>query len=916
MKLLRYLVLALCLPALGQQINLRNPQQVKGQLPPANGGIGNAPTAADQIPISFTSTVAAWVQLYNCAADGAHALTYSTSAHQFQCATLTTGSSSWASLSSGTSAQTFVMGSGGTLGTSGTGQIAANYLNSVAISAIAPTTGYALIATSAGTAAWSAFSGGSVTSFAAPSGSWPSWLVPTVTNASSTPSLAVAASAIPNSALANSSTTINGSTCALGGSCTVPSAQFSTLVGGTNSSAQTFTVGSTSAMTYSGSGTINASHLGGVAANLFPVTNSTNTFTGGQNAFIASGTGNGVILSAGGAFLNSSSASDVGGTIINYPSPNLWFSSSVIQGTTPIMDQCIGAYNPGAGSNPNMIFNFGCGTSGGSTGTHTIAFGNPVTAPSVNNSAYADVFSGPDEGAKITAAFASLGGTSGNPSSAAKVALSPSQTYTVATAFNIPNQTSSPYIIWPTLDCQGSTLNYTGSSADFISVLEENSNGPSATIKNCIINNGSGNTSTVNLIHQFSRVGVNYENDQINANYNTGGNGLLIENVSESSSPQPWPGYNERTVISNVTFQNNTSSLTYLVSTGTNSLARQEIDAKCNAIPNQNCMTVAGPVGYSGGLGNGAYMYHSSINLRGNMTNGTNSSLVVERGAAITGSIVNLGFEPNPTSAGQYLVNVQDVVSGVYGDYGILAGNGIPNYLCTGSTPCTTDQINVFDPSNGGFLAQNVPYANGLAQAGNSKFCVINGTGCQDTVRYGIPSIAGIAGAFQLYQRLTTNPSDPEVDAAPSTGNMQVNIAYCVAHGGCGFGPGYGISATTGGTTQPTHPLEYTSIGTQTNCVSAAGPAVCGSAPTGAVIIAAGSGGAQVNTTAVTANSRIFIQEDSTLGGVLGVTCNTTAATISQGTFINVRTAGTSFSFSITTAPVTNPACYSYTIIN
>jgi hypothetical protein len=35
---------------------------------------------------------------------------------------------------------------------------------------------------------------GSVSSFAAPSGSWPSWLVPTVTNATSTPSLAVAAS--------------------------------------------------------------------------------------------------------------------------------------------------------------------------------------------------------------------------------------------------------------------------------------------------------------------------------------------------------------------------------------------------------------------------------------------------------------------------------------------------------------------------------------------------------------------------------------------------------------------------------------------------------------------------------------------------------------------------------------------------
>jgi len=62
---------------------------------------------------------------------------------------------------------------------------------------------------------------GTITSFAAPAGSWPSWLVPTVTTATSTPSLAVAASAIPNSALANAATTVNGQSCALGGSCTI-----------------------------------------------------------------------------------------------------------------------------------------------------------------------------------------------------------------------------------------------------------------------------------------------------------------------------------------------------------------------------------------------------------------------------------------------------------------------------------------------------------------------------------------------------------------------------------------------------------------------------------------------------------------------------------------------------------------------
>jgi len=63
---------------------------------------------------------------------------------------------------------------------------------------------------------------GTVTNFAASAGSWPFWLVPSVTNSASAPTLSVAASAIPNSALANSSTTVNGQSCALGSSCAIP----------------------------------------------------------------------------------------------------------------------------------------------------------------------------------------------------------------------------------------------------------------------------------------------------------------------------------------------------------------------------------------------------------------------------------------------------------------------------------------------------------------------------------------------------------------------------------------------------------------------------------------------------------------------------------------------------------------------
>jgi hypothetical protein len=85
------------------------------------------------------------------------------------------------------------------------------------------TAGQCLVSTGSGTQFGACGSGsggsGTVTSIAA--GTWPTWLTPTVANATTTPSIAVTASAIPNAALANSATTVNGQTCALGGTCTI-----------------------------------------------------------------------------------------------------------------------------------------------------------------------------------------------------------------------------------------------------------------------------------------------------------------------------------------------------------------------------------------------------------------------------------------------------------------------------------------------------------------------------------------------------------------------------------------------------------------------------------------------------------------------------------------------------------------------
>jgi len=103
-----------------------------------------------------------------------------------------------------------------------------------------------------------------------------------------------------------------------------------------------------------------------------------------------------------------------------------------------------------------------------------------------------------------------------------------------------------------------------------------------------------------------------------------------------------------------------------------------------------------------------------------------------------------------------------------------------------------------------------------------------------------------------------------------------------------------------------------TSYGTGSNCSSSASPAVCGSSASGSVVVAAAATTVQVNTTAVTANSQIQLTFDSSLGTKLGVTCNTTAV---QPT-VSARTGGTSFTITVPSAPVTNPACFSYTLMN
>ena len=116
----------------------------------------------------------------------------------------------------------------------------------------------------------------------------------------------------------------------------------------------------------------------------------------------------------------------------------------------------------------------------------------------------------------------------------------------------------------------------------------------------------------------------------------------------------------------------------------------------------------------------------------------------------------------------------------------------------------------------------------------------------------------------------------------------------------------------------------FPTYNTNSNCAAvgtAASPSVasCGSAAAGQFSCATNATGATctVNTTVVTANSEIFVLDsDTTVTGTrLGVTCNTSTAIDPTSRLLASSVAGTSFTINLGTV-TTNPACFSYYIIN
>lgn len=145
-----------------------------------------------------------------------------------------------------------------------------------------------------------------------------------------------------------------------------------------------------------------------------------------------------------------------------------------------------------------------------------------------------------------------------------------------------------------------------------------------------------------------------------------------------------------------------------------------------------------------------------------------------------------------------------------------------------------------------------------------------------------------------------------------SSGKFRLGNTDTINWRNAGNSADLGIQVNAANVFQLDAPVNTPAYQTLTNCADSAGPAACGAAAAGSFVMDAGNTSVVVSTTAVTGNSEIFVQYDSSLGTRLGVTCNTTVALPA----VTARTPGVSFTVTVPVGPAVNPACYDFFLVN
>lgn len=169
--------------------------------------------------------------------------------------------------------------------------------------------------------------------------------------------------------------------------------------------------------------------------------------------------------------------------------------------------------------------------------------------------------------------------------------------------------------------------------------------------------------------------------------------------------------------------------------------------------------------------------------------------------------------------------------------------------------------------------------------------------------------LSTLPGGRILMEVLTKQPSTPDIQHVAVNPDGTVDIKVYTAHDLI-----FPLLSGAPNSLVRSNGADPQQMVWDTNCVSSASPAVCSAAPDGNVVIAASGTSVVVNTSAVTANSQIFVQEDQSLGTRLGVTCNT--GFLAAPPVISARSAGVSFTIAISAGLAVNPVCFDYMVVN
>lgn len=179
--------------------------------------------------------------------------------------------------------------------------------------------------------------------------------------------------------------------------------------------------------------------------------------------------------------------------------------------------------------------------------------------------AFADAFPGASIDQKVANAFASQAGTPRNPAVAAVVNLSPNRIYQYASPLEIPNETRPPYITRPVLDCNGSTLIYTGRGAAPAVLVHGENAGNSVTsgeLRNCVISRDA----TGPVVLNNNRMAWHMTNVALYG----GQDSYLVQLTTLDGGP----GYVEESLLDNIAFDNP---------------SRDGIHVQCDTSPGEGC---------------------------------------------------------------------------------------------------------------------------------------------------------------------------------------------------------------------------------------------------------------------------------------------------------------------------------------